>query len=127
MLRLVAGFAAFGLSNLILVVTLYRPVSQLEGSGEAVLHPILGFTVYVGLMVWLFDWAARKIGNAWHAATALGGAQFLLVNVDMTLRGDRAFQTAMMSTLVLLVSWSALAFAWNWAENRAAAETPDQT
>ena len=118
MLRLIAGFAAFGIANLVLVMTLYRPVSQLEGSGEAFLHPIFGFTVYVGLMVWLFDWAARKIGYGWHAAAALGGAQFLLVNVDMTLRGDRALETAGMSTVVLVVSWAALALVWQWARGR---------
>lgn len=118
MTRLLAGFAAFGITNLVLVMTLYRPVSQLEGSGEAFLHPIFGFTVYVGLMVWLFDWTARKIGNGWHAAIALGGAQFLLVNVDTPLRGDRAFETAAMSTVVMIVSWTALAFAWQWARGR---------
>ena len=118
MARLLAGFVAFGITNLILVMTLYRPVSQLEGSGVAFLHPIFGFTVYVGLMVWLFDWTARKIGHAWHAALALGGAQFLLVNVDMTLRGDRALETAAMSTVVLIVSWAALAFAWQWVRGR---------
>lgn len=121
MTRLLAGFVAFGITNLILVMTLYRPVSQLEGSGEAFLHPIFGFAVYVGLMVWLFDWTARKIGNGWHAAAALGGAQFLLVNVDTPLRGDRAFETAAMSTIVMIVSWAALAFAWQWANTR---ETP---
>ena len=118
MTRLFAGFFAFGIANLILVPTLFRPVAQLEGSGEAVLHPIFGFAVYVALMVWLFDWTARKIDNGWHAAGALGGAQFLLVNVDMTLRGDRAFETSAMSTVVMLVSWAALAFVWQWAQKR---------
>ena len=118
MLRLVAGFAAFGIANLVLVMTLYRPVSQLEGSGEAFLHPVFGFAVYIGLMVWLYDWTARKIGNSWHAAAALGGAQFLLVNVDMTMRGDRALATAAMSTVVLIVSWVLLAFVWDWVQRR---------
>ena len=118
MIRLLAGFVAFGVTNLVLVMTLYRPVSQIEGSGEAFLHPIFGFTVYIGLMVWLFDWTARKIGNGWHAAAALGGAQFLLVNVDTPLRGDRAFETAAMSTIVMIVTWAALAFVWQSMHNR---------
>ncbi len=116
--RLVAGFLAFGIANLVLVTTIYRPVSQLEGPGEAVLHPLFGFTVYCALAVWLFDWTARKIGNAWHAALALGLAQFLLVNVDVVLRGERALMTAAMSTIVMIVSWAALALAWNLVVRR---------
>lgn len=118
MRRILAGFFAFGIANLILVLTLYRPVSQLEGSGEAFLHPVFGFAVYVGLMVWLFDWTARKMESAWYAALALGGAQFLLVNVDTPLRGDRAFETAAVSTLVMTVSWAALAAVWQWIANK---------
>ena len=48
MIRLFAGFLAFGIANLALVPFIYRPVSQLEGPGEAFLHPIFGFAVYVG-------------------------------------------------------------------------------
>lgn len=115
--RLLVGFAAFGIANLALVPTIFRPVAQLEGPGEAFLHPLFGFTVYCGLVVWLFDWTARKIGNAWHAALVLGLSQFLLVNVDVVLRGDRAFETAAMSTIVMVVSWSALALAWQILES----------
>ena len=116
--RLVAGFAAFGIANLALVPTIYRPVSRIEGPGEAVLHPLFGFTVYCALAVWLFDWTARKMDNAWHAALALGLAQFLLVNVDVVLRGERAVQTAAMSTIVMIVSWAALALAWTLVVKR---------
>jgi|GEM_PF-2701281 len=116
--RLLAGFAAFGIANLALVPIIYRPVSQLEGPGDAVLHPLFGFTVYCGLAVWLFDWTARKMGNAWHAALALGLSQFLLVNVDVVLRGDRAMMTAAMSTIVMVVSWAALAFVWTMVAKR---------
>ncbi|RIV83906.1 hypothetical protein [Aurantiacibacter zhengii] len=113
-----AGSLAFGVTNLLLVVSLYRPVGDLPGTGMAVLHPLFGFAVYVLLAVLLFDWTARKMGNAWQAALALGLAQFLLVNVDLVLRGERAVLTAAMSTIVMVVSWTALAAAWNMASKK---------
>ena len=115
---LFVGFFAFGITNLILVMTLYRPVQGLPPPAVAPFHPLVGFTVYIGLAVWLFDWTARRIGNAWDAALALGGAQFLLVNVDMVLRGDRNYWTAAISTLVMVVTWTTLAAAWHWATRR---------
>ncbi len=116
--RLALSFIAFGITNLVLVLTLFRPVGNLPPPDVAPVHPLIAFTVYISLAVWLFDWTASKIGSAWQAALALGGAQFLLVNVDMVLRGDRAFITAAVSTLVMLVSWSALAAAWQWARGK---------
>ena len=55
------------------------------------------------------------MASPWRAALALGGAQFLLVNVDMVLRGDRAIETAGASTVMMAVTWAALAFAWQSA------------
>lgn len=43
------------------------------------------------------------------AAFALGAGQFILVNVDMVLRGDRASITAAASSLVLVAIWAGLA------------------
>ena len=118
MKRFIASFAAFGITNLALVLAIYRPVGDLPPPDLAPVHPLIAFTIYIGLAVWLFDWTARKIGNPWQAALALGGAQFLLVNVDMVLRGDRAFLTAVASTVVMIITWTALAAAWQWARGK---------
>ena len=106
-----AGWLAFGLTNLLLVFTLFAPYSDLPAPAQAPVHPLIGFTVYVTLMVALFAWVADRMACPWRAALALGGAQFLLVNVDMGLRGDRAIETALASTLMMAITWGALAWA----------------
>ena len=112
---LAAGWIAFGVTNLALVLVLFGPVSDLPPPAEPPVHPIIGFGIYITLMVGLFAWLAQKLGSPWQSAAALGGAQFLLVNVDMVLRGDRALETAAASTLMMLLTWTSLAAAWRFA------------
>lgn len=112
-----AGWLAFGLTNLFLVLTLYQPYADVAPPIEAPVHPLIGFTVYITLVVVLFAWVVSHWISPWRAAVALGGAQFLLVNVDMVLRGDRAIETALASTAVMVVTWGALAAAWVFASS----------
>ena len=111
----VAGWLAFGLTNLALVLFLFGQYSDLPPPAEPPVHPLIAFAIYITLMVALFAWAVDRIGSPWITALALGGSQFLLVNVDMVLRGDRALETAVASTVMLAVTWSALALAWQLA------------
>ncbi len=116
-----AGWLAFGLSNLLLVWALFRHYSDIAPPEAAPVHPLIGFGVYVTLMVALFAWVAKRMDSPWRAALALGGAQFLLLNVDMVLRGDRALETALASTLMMAITWGALAFAWQLAAPKSGA------
>ncbi|MEO1730350.1 MAG: hypothetical protein AAFR64_06395 [Pseudomonadota bacterium] len=109
---------AFGLSNLLLVFALFQPYADVPPPPEAPVHPLIGFGVYVSAMVALFAWVAGRMASPWRAALALGGAQFLLVNVDMVLRGDRAIETALASTAMMIITWAALALAWQLAQPR---------
>ncbi|MEO0871807.1 MAG: hypothetical protein AAFY19_07585 [Pseudomonadota bacterium] len=115
---ILAGWLAFGLTNLLLVFALFQRFSDIPPPPEAPVHPLIGFTVYVTLMVALFAWVADRMGSPWRAALALGGAQFLLVNVDMVLRGDRAIETALASTVMMFVTWAALALTWQLTVRR---------
>ncbi|MEO0590895.1 MAG: hypothetical protein AAFZ11_10090 [Pseudomonadota bacterium] len=115
---ILAGWLAFGLTNLLLVFALFRRFSNIPPPASAPVHPLIGFTVYVTLMVALFAWVAERMASPWRAALALGGAQFLLVNVDMVLRGDRAIETALASTLMMAITWGALALAWQLTARR---------
>ncbi|MEM9310896.1 MAG: hypothetical protein AAGA34_05555 [Pseudomonadota bacterium] len=112
------GWLVFGLTNLFLVFTLFQPYADLPPPPTAPVHPLIGFTVYVTLMVALFAWTAERMASPWRAALALGGAQFLLVNVDMVLRGDRALETALASAVMMAVTWAALAFSWQLVAKR---------
>ncbi|MEO1047766.1 MAG: hypothetical protein AAFW59_05500 [Pseudomonadota bacterium] len=115
---ILAGWLAFGLTNLLLVFALFQRYADIPPPAAAPVHPLIGFTVYVTAMVALFAWVTPRIGGPWRAAFALGGAQFLLVNVDMVLRGDRAVETALASTTMMIVTWAALALAWQVTTRR---------
>jgi hypothetical protein len=58
------------------------------------------------------------MASPWNAAFVLGTAQFILVNVDMVLRGDRAFITAGASSLVIIVTWASLALVYSSLDRR---------
>ena len=111
---ILAGWLAFGATNLLLIWVLFRHFSDIPAPPDAPAHPLVGFVIYVTLMIALFAWVTQRIGGPWRAALALGGSQFLLVNVDMVLRGDRAIETALASSVMMLVTWSALAVVWQF-------------
>lgn len=110
--RVVGGLAVYGALMLVLVLAVFRPVAGIAPPSEPPVHPLIAFAVYVALAVLLFEWTVRRMASPWRAAFVLGAAQFILVNVDMVLRGDRAFTTAAASTLVLVVTWASLALVY---------------
>lgn len=114
--RVVAGLAVYGSSMLILVLAAFRPVADLVPPSEPPVQPLVAFATYVGLAVLLFEWTARRMRSPWAAAFALGAGQFILVNVDMFLRGDRAAITAAASTLVIAVTWASLALVYTMVD-----------
>lgn len=116
--RVAAGLAVYGAVMLVLVLAVFRPVAGLAPPSEPPVHPLIAFAVYVVLAVLLFEWTARRMSNPWGAAFVLGAGQFILVNVDMVLRGDRAFITAAASSLVLAVTWASLALVYTVVDRR---------
>lgn len=116
--RVIAGLAVYGAIMLVLVLAVFRPVADVVPPSEPPVPPLIAFAVYVVLAVLLFEWTVRRMSNPWRAAFVLGAAQFILVNVDMVLRGDRAFMTAAASTLVLVVTWASLALVYTMVERR---------
>ena len=116
--RVVAGLAVYGTLMLILVLAVFRPVAETVPPIEPPVKPLVAYAIYVALAVLLFEWTTRRMGNPWRAAFVLGASQFILVNVDMVLRGDRAFITAAASTLVLVVTWASLALVYTVVDRR---------
>lgn len=116
--RVVAGLAVYGALMLVLVLAVFRPVAEVVPPSEPPVHPLIAYAIYVALAVLLFEWTARRMSNPWRAALALGAGQFILVNVDMVLRGDRAFITAAASTLVLAATWASLALVYTVVDRR---------
>lgn len=116
--RIVAGLVVYGAIMLVLVLAVFRPVAGVVPPSEPPVSPMIAFAIYVALAVLLFEWAVRRMSNPWRAAFALGAAQFILVNVDMVLRGDRALVTAAASAVVLVVTWASLALVYTVLDRR---------
>lgn len=78
----------------------------------SLLHPAIGICVYFSLSIALFDWLVRQLGNAYKAAFVIAASQFVLVNVDFVIRGERGLMTAGASTVLMIVTWAAAAIAY---------------
>ena len=76
--------------------------------------PIVGFVTYIVLCVALLHWASQHLRNAYKAAFIIGTSQFILVNVDYVLIGQRGLMTAAASTLVLAATWFFAAYAYTY-------------
>lgn len=112
MLRRKAFFAAFITSavvNLVGVLFFFEPIARHDSPGAALVHPAVNLLVYVGLTVALFDWTARQMRSAYKAAFVVAAAQMFLVNVDYVLSGKRGVVTAGASTVLMVVTWLAVA------------------
>jgi hypothetical protein len=104
-----AALATAGAVTLAAVTVLFNPIARTDTAGAPLVHPLVGFLVYVLTTVALFDWAASQMRSAFKAAFAIAASQFLLVNVDFVLSGKRGVMTAMASTIVLVLTWGSVA------------------
>ncbi len=111
---IVAAFVAASVINFLGVVYFFAPIAASDNSAEAILPPAIAFLIYVVLSVALFDWAARQMRSAYKAAFVVATAQFLLVNVDFVLAGKRGLMTGIASTILLIVTWSCVAYAYSF-------------
>ena len=115
---ILAAFVAASVVNFAGVMFVLNPVAKTDSAGEPLVSPVVGFFVYVLLTIALFDWAARQMSNAYKAALVVGASQFLLVNVDFVLSGKRGLLTAGASTLLIILTWTSVAFAWAYFVGR---------
>lgn len=94
------------------VVLLLDPVSAGDAASGRLLPLPLAFVVAITVYIALFVWMERMIGQPFKAAMAIVLSQMALVNVDFVLSGKRGVATAAASTLILFVSWSAVAWVY---------------
>ena len=78
----------------------------------------IAFLIAIAVYVALFVWLERRMASPFSAAMAIALSQFALVNVDYVLSGKRGFGTAAASTLILFVSWSAVAAVYAWLRSQ---------
>lgn len=110
---IIAAFVAGSVVTLVGVLFFFRPIEKDDTVSGALLHPAIGFFVYMVLSIWLFDWVARRLYSAYKAAFVVATSQFILVNVDFVFRGERGLVTAAASTVLMVATWSAVAYAYS--------------
>jgi drug/metabolite transporter superfamily protein YnfA len=106
--RLIALFLTMGVTTIVGVVIFFRPIADADTASTAWSAPI-ALAVYAGLSVLLFDWAAQRLRNSFAAAFVIAAAQFIFI-VDLLARGERGVLTAAAGTLLLVITWSSVAF-----------------
>lgn len=108
----VAAFFTLAALYLVGVLLLLDPVRAADAPSGHLLPLPLAFVVAITVYIALFVWIERMIGEPFKAAMAIVLSQMALVNVDFVLSGKRGVATAAASTLILFVSWSAVAWVY---------------
>ena len=110
---ILAAFVASCVVTLVGVKFYFGPIAEFDVPSGPLLAPAAGFFIYVSISIVLFDWVARQLQNAYKAAFIVGASQFILVNVDFVLRGERGLATAVASTVLLVATWVSVAVAYS--------------
>ena len=109
-------FVTIAALNLVGVMFFFKPIADGDDSVVS-LHPLIGFTAYVGLCTGIYLWAVRATGSSRQAAIALAAPQVALV-VDLALRGERGLLTMAAGIALLAVTWAAVGWAHAWVAAR---------
>ena len=107
-----AAFVTLCVVTLVGVIFFFRPIEQADTAVGPLVHPAIGVIIYLALSVGLFDWVARQLRSAYKAAFIIAASQFILVNIDFVFRGERGPMTAGASTILMMATWAAAAYAY---------------
>jgi hypothetical protein len=78
----------------------------------------IAFLIAIAVYVALFVWVEKRMPSPFSGAMTIALSQFALVNVDHVLSGKRGLATAAASTIILFVSWSAVAAVYAWLRSK---------
>lgn len=117
MARRVAAVGAAALVAVVVnffgVVFFFRPIAEADSVG-ALPPPAIGFLVYILLSVLVLDWASQQFGQPVKVALVIAASQIILV-VDLVLRGERGPATGAAGSVLILVTWITMGFAYSKA------------
>jgi hypothetical protein len=122
---IVAAFFTLAALYLVGVLLLLDPVATGDAASGRLLPLPLAFVVAIMVYTALFVWLERVIGEPFKAAMAIVMSQMALVNVDFVLSGKRGVATAAASTLILFVSWSAVAWVYGRLKGKSCLPQPE--
>ena len=93
------------------VVLFFRPIAEADSIGATLPPPAVGFLVYVLLSVFVLDWAVQRFGQPVRVGLLIALSQIILI-VDLVLRGERGLATGAAGSVLTLVTWTAMGFAY---------------
>jgi hypothetical protein len=99
--------------NFVGVFLFFRPIAEAD-SVSWVPPQAVGFSVYVLLSVFVLDWAVRQFGRPVKMGLVIALSQIILV-IDLFLRGERGIATAAAGAVLILVTWTAMGYAYGKA------------
>ena len=105
---ILGAFFTLAVCYLLGVIFFYGPIAAGDSPTGPLVPDAVGFFISIVCYIAFFVWVAEELGHGLKAAWIIAGAQFLLVNVDNVLAGKRGLSTAAASTVLLLVSWTAV-------------------
>jgi hypothetical protein len=127
-IRAIAGaFLTLAVLYLAGVVLLLDPIAAGDVQTGPLLPMPIAFLIAIAVYVALFVWLVKRMPSPLSAAMAIAVSQFALVNVDYVLSGKRGLGTAAASTVILFVSWSAVAAVYAWLRGTSEASEQDNT
>lgn len=109
------------------VVLLLDPVAAGDAPAGPLIPLPIAFLLAIAVYVGLFVWVEQRMRSPFSAAMTIALSQFALVNVDYVLSGKRGLATAAASTVILFVSWSAVAVVYARLRSRTEATAESET
>jgi uncharacterized membrane protein YesL len=124
---ILGAFLALALLYLAGVVLLLDPVAARDAPTGPLIPLPIAFVIAISVYVALFVWVEQRMRNPFSAAMTIAFSQFALVNVDYVLSGKRGLATATASTVILFVSWTAVAVVYSRLRPRTEATAENHT
>ena len=93
------------------VVFFFRPIAEGDSQIGPLPPPAIGFLIYVLLSVLVLDWAVQRFGQPMKVGLVIAASQIILVT-DLVLRGERGIATGAAGAVLILVTWTAMGFAY---------------
>lgn len=123
---ILGAFLTLGVLYLAGVVLLLDPIASGDAPTVAPIPMPIAFIIAIAIYVGLFVWVEKRMPSPFSAAMTIALSQFALVNVDYVLSGKRGLATAGASTVILFVSWSAVAAVYAWFRSKSEAAGADR-
>lgn len=109
---ILAALAAGSIVMILGVVFLYGPIEAADTPTGPLMHPGLGFLIYMALVIPFFDWVSQQMQAPMKAAMTIAISLILLVDVEHVLHGERGVWQGAASVVLLLTGWATIGWVY---------------